>query len=195
MEGCFPETWRGLAMAGAEIIYRASIAEPWVGRGDWEIQNRGGARNNCCYAICPNHGPQYGLLTKGITEHPPRQAGGGYSMIVDHRGNIISCVKYGVEGWAATQINIDELRDFRSRATFGHWLPFLRTEIFAKIYEKPIYPKNLDIDKPRTKHAEKDQLFWATIQKLQEMDIYHKEYAPPEITLKSVKEVKDKFKI
>ena len=56
-EGSFPETARALAMNGAEVIYRCSYAEPWVGRGAWEIQNRARALDNTCYVIAPNIGP------------------------------------------------------------------------------------------------------------------------------------------
>src|SRR5713101_6263698 len=40
MEGSFPETARGLAMNGAEVLYRPAYPEPYVANGLWEIQNR-----------------------------------------------------------------------------------------------------------------------------------------------------------
>ena len=40
VEGSFPESYRGFALNGAEILYRASLPEPWVSRGIWDVQNR-----------------------------------------------------------------------------------------------------------------------------------------------------------
>ena len=40
VEGAFPESYRAFAMNGAEILYRASLPEPWVSREIFEVQNR-----------------------------------------------------------------------------------------------------------------------------------------------------------
>src|SRR3972149_3486179 len=60
-EGSFPEAARALAFNGAEIIYRGTHPEPWVGppRSAWEIQNRSHANFNTCYVIAPNLGGYY----------------------------------------------------------------------------------------------------------------------------------------
>jgi Carbon-nitrogen hydrolase len=44
-EGSYPENARGLAMNGAEVVYRGPYPHPHVGNGLFEIQNRGGRGN------------------------------------------------------------------------------------------------------------------------------------------------------
>ena len=81
-EGSFPETARGLALNGAEIIYRCSYAEPWVGREVWEIQNRARALDNTCYVIAPNLGPchvspeDFALLIEADPAHAQARSAG-----------------------------------------------------------------------------------------------------------------------
>jgi predicted amidohydrolase len=81
-EGDYPEPARGLAMNGAEIIYRASAPEPAVSRGWWEIQNRARALDNTCYMVAPN--------VASYLVHPegtgPVDNFGGQSMIVHYDG-------------------------------------------------------------------------------------------------------------
>ncbi len=40
----------------------------------------------------------------------------------------------------------------------GNWIRDLRTEIYKLIYEEPIWPKNLAIEKPPGKHADSAKL-------------------------------------
>ena len=56
MEGSYPETARGLAMNGAEVVYRPSYPEPYVANGLWEVQNRSRALDNTMYLVAPNPG-------------------------------------------------------------------------------------------------------------------------------------------
>lgn len=161
MEGSYPEIARGLAMNGAEIIYRPSYPEPWVSIGWFEIQNRARALDNCCYVVAPNTGPK-------IDEPTLPSFPGGDSMIVDYRGQIISRAKYPNEAYACAKINIEELRDARERNNWGHWIPTLRTEQYRCIYEKPIYPKNLWIEKPRPGLEEVQEIHFESVRKFRE---------------------------
>jgi hypothetical protein len=43
----------------------------------------------------------------------------------------------------AAEINIDALRHYRETARFQNWMPYLRTEIYRRLYETPIWPKGL----------------------------------------------------
>ena len=56
VEGSFPEVFRAFALNGAEILYRASLPEPWVSREIFEVQNRSRAIDNTAYMIAPNTG-------------------------------------------------------------------------------------------------------------------------------------------
>jgi beta-ureidopropionase len=143
MEGSFPEIYRAYGLQGAEIVYRPSYPEPYVsgpGVDWWEIQNRSHSLDNNFYSICPNSAPPYQGDVYPIC--------GGHSMIVDYRGQVLSRTKYNGEGFASAKVNIEELRDHRDRAAFGNWIPFIRTELYRKIYERAIFPKNLYMKKP-----------------------------------------------
>src|SRR5690606_14128699 len=86
MEGSYPETARGLAMNGAEIVYRPSYPEPYVANGLWEVQNRSRALDNTMYVIAPNPASYYPAPDSPF----PLDCFGGNSMIVDYQGRVIS---------------------------------------------------------------------------------------------------------
>lgn len=142
MEGGYPEVGRGLAMNGAEIIVRQVYHEPYVANGWWEIQNRSFAISNNAYVIAPNLGPQM--------QHfggPTYDIGGGKSMIVHYRGNVMVEREYSAsDTFVCEGFDIDALRKYRLDNGFGRWLKDLRTEQFAPIYSNPIYPKNQYLD-------------------------------------------------
>ena len=85
MEGCYPENGRGLALNGAEVVYRASLPAPFTENDFFEITNRARALENNMYVVAPNIGG-YHLYPDSAT---PIDAGGGQSMIVDYRGQIV----------------------------------------------------------------------------------------------------------
>ncbi len=58
-EGSYPENARGLAMNGAEVVYRGPYPHPHVGNGLFEIQNRARALDNNVYLIACNVGTYY----------------------------------------------------------------------------------------------------------------------------------------
>ena len=172
MDGGFAELYRGLALQGAEIVYRPSYIEPLVsrlGRNVWEIQNRARAIDNCFYMICPNDGPVYQGETIGLQS--AYNWAGGRSMIVDYKGQVLFECEYATEGHACALINIEELRDWRDRNPLNS-MPLLRTEYFRKLYEKPIYPKNIYLDKAPGGREEFEAEIMKTIRKLQEQGIY-----------------------
>lgn len=150
-EGSFPETARGLAMNGAEIIYRCSFAEPWVGRGVWEIQNRARALDNSCYVIAPNVGP----CSVGPGELAPVDVTGGKSMVIDYRGEILGRHDATTNSYTSGLIDIRALRQFRQEAGVGGWLKDLKTEIYWPIYREPVYPRNLHLDSAEKHHADR----------------------------------------
>ena len=167
-DGMYPEAGRALAFNGAEVIYRPSMAQPITGNGLWELQNRAHAMFNNCYVIAPNIGPYY--LHPGF-EHPFDVAGGN-AHIVDYQGNLISFSASGTDTVVAAIIDIEQLRHFREMSLCGNWIKDLRTEIFKRMYEKPIHPKNMWITKEPLQHEEHDEIFRENIKRLQEMGVY-----------------------
>lgn len=53
MEGNYPENGRGLAMNGAEVVYRASMPAPFTENDIFEISNRARALENNMYIVAP----------------------------------------------------------------------------------------------------------------------------------------------
>lgn len=169
-EGSYPELIRGLAMNGAELICRPAYPEPHVGNGAWEIQNRARALDNTCYMVAPNLGTYYLLPDSPL----PVDTFGGQSMIVDFKGRIVSRHDYGSgSSYCGGVIDIEALREFRSRSPLMNWMKDLRMEVLSLIYEQPVYPKNLWLHQTPLKHAEyKTQVLDRQIQLMQERGIF-----------------------
>ena len=76
-------------------------------------------------------------------------------MIVDYKGRIVGRHDYsGGSSYVAGTIDIEALRDHRTRARRDNWMKDLRTEVYQTIYEQPIHPKNLYLDRAPYNHAE-----------------------------------------
>ena len=54
----------------------------------------------------------------------------------------------------------------------SNWLKDLRTELFKKMYDKPIHPKNLWLDKNPVRHEEADKIYRQNIKNLVEDGVY-----------------------
>lgn len=161
MEGNFPEMARGLALNGAEIIYRPSSAENKVSLGIWEIQNRARAIDNNCYVIAPNTGHIFmdDDRTEGFMT-------GGRSMIVDYRGQLLHLNPKTGDAFVGAPINIDALRQHRSQATHMNWTPHLKTEVIRAIYQKAIWPKNLAASEAPKRRDAMREVFYRTVERL-----------------------------
>jgi predicted amidohydrolase len=170
VEGAFPESYRAFAMNGAEILYRASLPEPWVSRGIFEVQNRARAMDNTCYMVAPNTGSL--IMPGGPGEAPTTIGGalGGRSSIIGYKGDVLATNTIVDDTYLAAELNIEALRYFRETARFQNWIPYLRTEIFQKLYEQPLWPKN----QPPMQHADADKAFKESIAKLQERGTFTK---------------------
>ena len=150
-EGSYPEHARGLAMNGAEIVYRASIPHPAASNDYYEIQSRARALDNNMYIIAPNLGTYYLNQDSEV----PIDTFGGHSYVIDYRGQIVGRQEYGgVSTSVCGPINIEALRHHRTNSKWTNWMKDLRTEMIQIIYEQPIYPKNLYADRAPMKHAE-----------------------------------------
>lgn len=170
MEGNYPENGRGLAMNGAEVVYRASMPAPFTENDIFEISNRARALENNMYVVAPNIGG-YHLYPESET---PIDAGGGQSMIVDYRGAIVGKQRdTNGSTFVSGVINIEALRHHRESAQVTNWLKDVRCEMAQLIYEHPIYPKNLYADRLPGRHADyKREVIEPQVRRMQEHGIW-----------------------
>lgn len=170
MEGNYPENGRGLAMNGAELVYRASLPGPLTQNDMFEISNRARALENNMYVLAPNISGYY-LYPESET---PVDAASGQSMIVDYRGALVGKQRdTNGSTFVTGVINIEALRHHRATAQVTNWLKDVRTEMAQIIYEQPIYPKNRYIDRIPGRHAEyKETVLDRQIALMHERDIW-----------------------
>jgi predicted amidohydrolase len=172
-DGEYPEAVRALALGGAEVVYRPSEAMPMTGSsypggGGWMIQNRGHAQFNSLYMVCPNVGPVY---LHPQMRHPVDIAGGN-AHIVDYYGNVISYSASGANTMVAAVIDIEALRQFRVMNLNSNWTKDLRTELFGRMYEQPIHPKNLWLEQEPLTHEPVDEVYRDNIGRLLKRGTY-----------------------
>ena len=169
-EGSYPENARGLAMNGAEVLYRASYPHPHTGNDYFEIQNRARALDNNLYVVAPNLATYYLEQDSEL----PVDTFGGRSMVVDYKGRVVGSHLYGAgSSYVAGTIDIQALRHFRARAKWDNWMKDLRTEQYQLIYDQPIYPRNLYLDRPPFKHDEfHSEVIVKQIKRLHELGVW-----------------------
>jgi predicted amidohydrolase len=178
-DGEYPEAVRALAFNGAEVVYRPSEAVPmtnvgYPGGGTWMLQNRAHAHFNNVYVLAPNVGP--------VFLHPkmkhPFDIGGGQSHIVDYMGNVLSYSPSGYNTFVTGMIDIEQLRQFRVMNLNSNWMKDLRTEVFRRMYDEPIHPKNLWLTEEPARHAEVDEVYRDNIRRLIERGTF----TPPAVS-------------
>jgi predicted amidohydrolase len=170
-EGSFPEAARGLAMNGAEIIWRTQYPEPWMGNSMSEMQNKSHAIFNTCYVLAPNIG---GISLPGAPDHVIAT---GKSQILDYRGNVISEYLGSGETWVSGLIDIEGLRDFRLRAQWQNLVKDIRAEEYKVIYDAMmakggVYPRNLCMEDPPFNEADQRELVKHQVNKMVEWGVY-----------------------
>src|SRR5947208_6075559 len=169
-EGSYPENARALAMNGAEVVYRASYPHPATGNEIFEIQSRARALDNNFYVVAPNMGTYY-LHGEDPT---PIDTFGGRSFVINYKGAIVGRQDYGAGStYVGGVIDIEALRDHRARAQWDNWLKDVRTELYGLLYEQPIYPKNLYLDREPRKHAEyREKVIGPQVKLLQDRGVW-----------------------
>ena len=170
-EGSFPEAARGLAMNGAEVIWRTQYPEPWMGNNMSEMQNKSHAIFNTCYVVAPNIGA---ISLPGAPDHVIST---GKSQIIDYRGNVISQYLSSGEAWVSGIIDIEQLRDFRLRAQWQNLVKDIRVEEYKVIYDAMaakgnIYPKNLCMEDPPFDEADQKELVKYQVNKMVDWGVY-----------------------
>lgn len=135
----FPEAIRELALNGAELLIRVSAyMDPWGATPPmdwWTVVNRCRALENTAYVIAANQGAS-------LANYAPFSWPGG-SMVVDFDGRILAQADPGPgEKIVIAPIDIDALRDERTRRSGHHMLGHLRSEAY-KSSRNPYYPGSL----------------------------------------------------
>ena len=150
MDGHFPESARALGVQGAEIVIHPSMAAPLMSPPFelWQAMNKMRAWENSAYRVCPCRGRLDGALR-------PEYIQPGRSMIVKYDGSVVAYADHPGETVISAVINLEELRRRRTSMS-RNFLAAIRTEVFRKIYEKPIYPKNGFLDKALESRAQRD---------------------------------------
>ncbi|MEE2781951.1 MAG: nitrilase-related carbon-nitrogen hydrolase [Pseudomonadota bacterium] len=137
-DGCTPEVSRALGYNGCEIICHPvalqeaeGVSEPW---DFWIFTRRTRAHDNMCYLL----GSNWGTVDY---DYYPKAFCSGNSFAMDYTGMVLRHAPYPEEQVLAVPIDIESLREHRSRCNHNTWVD-LRTEGFRQIYDSPIYPPN-----------------------------------------------------
>ncbi|MGI9342236.1 MAG: nitrilase-related carbon-nitrogen hydrolase [Gammaproteobacteria bacterium] len=137
-DGCTPEVSRALGFNGCEVICHPTALQEQEGVSDpwdfWRFTRRARAHDNMCYLLGSNWGSvNYDYYPKAFCP--------GNSFIIDYTGMMVREAPYPAEQVIGATIDIEALREHRSRANHNCWID-VRTEAFREIYEQPIYPPN-----------------------------------------------------
>lgn len=80
----FPESWRCLALNGAELIFNPNATAPGISNRLWEIEQAAAAAANGCYVLAPN---RVGLEDNEYGDEAVEFYGS--SQVRDPRGNLV----------------------------------------------------------------------------------------------------------
>ena len=81
----------------------------------------------------------------------------------------------GGSSWVAGTVDVGALRNFRASAQWDNWIKDMTTEQYQLIYEEPVYPKNLYLDRAPYTHAEyRREVTDKQIELMHERDIWRR---------------------
>ena len=140
-DGTFPEVARCLALNGAEVLIRPNN---WF-YGSTEqldmmtMMNRMRAFENTAYLVTCN------WARSPLSEY---ESSCGHAMIVDYEGRILSERIDNNETFCMARLDVNALREHRTRDKFRNFLSQLRPEAYATVYSsRTCWPPNLCLDK------------------------------------------------
>ena len=122
------------------------------------------------YLIACNVGTYYLHTDSDV----PIDTFGGGSAVIDYRGQIVGRHDYsGGSSWVAGTVDIEALRRFRANAQWDNWMKDLTTEQYQLIYEEPVYPKNIYLDRAPYGHEEyRREMIDRQVELMHERDIW-----------------------
>jgi len=121
----FPELYRALMSAGAEVIAIPAAFTLATTRDHWEVLVRSRAIENQCFVIAPNQ----------IGTHAPGQRSGGRSMIVDPWGLVLATAP-DTETAIVADLDFDNLHQIRRRLpALTHRRPqvYAQSEVLTRV--------------------------------------------------------------
>ena len=108
----FPEGWRALGLAGAELVFNPSATQPGLSNRLWELEQPAAAAANQYYIAANN---RIGTESDEFGEAAVTFYGSSY--FVDPRGNYVGAIaSTGTEELVIRELDLDVLREVR-----GDW--------------------------------------------------------------------------
>lgn len=99
----FPELYRGMALAGAQVILIPSAFTDYTGRHHWMTLIRARAIENQCWVVAPAQ----------VGRHNPSRQSHGHTAIVDPWGTVVALEERN-EGIVSAEIDLDQLDKIRA---------------------------------------------------------------------------------
>jgi predicted amidohydrolase len=99
----FPELYRRLAIAGAQVLLVPAAFTAHTGRDHWEPLLRARAIENQCYVVAAGQ----------TGDHEPGRSCYGRSMVIDPWGTVVAQTPDGI-GVAVTDLDLERVRKIRS---------------------------------------------------------------------------------
>lgn len=150
-EGTYPEISRGLMMNGAEILIRPNAwVEPYMAEPQdlMAVCSGFNAFANMCYLVESNWAYYY-------APGWPKGIGAGHSQIIDYAGRILARSYAPDETGVFAEINMQSLRRYREECRFVARQVYMPMDIFRKVYETEMWPKNSLLEKEESGNFEK----------------------------------------
>ena len=90
----------------------------------------------------------------------------------DYTGQVLARHAGDGNSFISAPIDIEALRYWRTKVSFGAWIKDLRTEQFQLLYREPIMPKNRFMAKPPGSRSERMEVERTNVEKLIKRGVY-----------------------